>query len=410
MDELTLLKTLRPIWLNRTLHQFARNAGVLESLRSQFENFYSLLEIVVESGDRTWLDSILAEWAHSLTLSDLEEKTNSLTSFTAALMSLTFEICRESLDPTQALALICTLTPVFTYSMERTAQNEIEAKIGHVNDQLDITRQTLEKLDKSKSEFIAVAAHELRTPLTLVEGYLSMLRESIQQRGSLKSELEMMSGITNGARRLQAIVDDMIDVSLIDNRLMMLNMQPIWLDRLFSVLESELKQAINERRQHLVIHNFPGAKEMTFGDPERLLQVFRNILTNAVKFTPDSGHIWIDGRKLPGFIEVLIKDEGIGIDTNDQPIIFEKFARIGNISLHSSGKTKFKGGGPGLGLHIAKGIVEAHGGAIWVESEGYDEINCPGTTFHILIPIHTEPPDAKTARLFASLFNTANPT
>jgi len=294
--------------------------------------------------------------------------------------------------------------------MERTAQNEIEAKIGYVNYQLDITRQTLEKLDKSKSEFIAVAAHELRTPLTLVEGYLSMLRESIQQRGSLKSELEMMSGITNGARRLQAIVDDMIDVSLIDNRLMMLNMQPIWLDRLFSVLESELKQAINERRQHLVIHNFPGAKEMTFGDPERLLQVFRNILTNAVKFTPDSGHIWIDGRKLPGFIEVLIKDEGIGIDTNDQPIIFEKFARIGNISLHSSGKTKFKGGGPGLGLHIAKGIVEAHGGAIWVESEGYDEINCPGTTFHILIPIHTEPPDAKTARLFASLFNTANPT
>jgi signal transduction histidine kinase len=71
--------------------------------------------------------------------------------------------------------------------------------------------------------------------------------------------------------------------------------------------------------------------------------------------------------------------------------------------LHSSGKTKFKGGGPGLGLHIAKGIVDAHGGAIWVESPGYDEETCPGSTFHIILPIKNEPLDAKTTRLFTPL-------
>jgi signal transduction histidine kinase len=133
------------------------------------------------------------------------------------------------------------------------------------------------------------------------------------------------------------------------------------------------------------------------------MQVFRNVLANAVKFTPDGGKIDVDGRKLPGFVEVIVTDNGIGIDPEDQAIIFEKFTRLGNIALHSSGKTKFKGGGPGLGLHIARGIMEAHGGAVWVESPGYDEEKCPGSTFHVLIPIISAPPDTKMARLLSPL-------
>jgi signal transduction histidine kinase len=80
--------------------------------------------------------------------------------------------------------------------------------------------------------------------------------------------------------------------------------------------------------------------------------------------------------------------------------IFEKFGGLGHVSLHSSGKTKFKGGGPGLGLSITKGILDAHGGSIWVESEGYDEENLPGSTFHILIPLRKEPIDEAVAKLF----------
>lgn len=139
---------------------------------------------------------------------------------------------------------------------------------------------------------------------------------------------------------------------------------------------------------------------MTFGDNERLYQAFRNLVSNAIKYTPDGGRISVDGRKLPGFIEVTIRDTGIGIDPDDHIRIFEKFGRTGNASLHSSGKTKFKGGGPGLGLSITKGIIEAHGGAIWVESEGYDETNCPGAIFHVLLPLRKEPPDASAAKLF----------
>jgi signal transduction histidine kinase len=174
------------------------------------------------------------------------------------------------------------------------------------------------------------------------------------------------------------------------------------------MLKNELDAATRQRSQVFEICEFPGSADMTFADPERLMQVLRNVLTNAIKYTPDGGHISVDGRRLPGFVEVVIHDSGIGINAEDQSIIFDKFTRLGNTSLHSSGKTKFKGGGPGLGLHIAKGILEAHGGTIWVESNGYDEENLPGSTFHILLPLHNQPPDNPMARLLSPLINNSS--
>jgi signal transduction histidine kinase len=85
-------------------------------------------------------------------------------------------------------------------------------------------------------------------------------------------------------------------------------------------------------------------------------------------------------------VEVLFADTGIGIDRNDQTLIFEKFYRVGAVELHSTGTTKFKGAGPGLGLTIAKGVIQAHGGKIWVESPGHDEEDLPGSTFHVILP------------------------
>ena len=192
----------------------------------------------------------------------------------------------------------------------------------------------------------------------------------------------------------------MIDVSLIDNSLLSLQFQPLWLDRLLHGLVQEIKPVLEQRKLKLEILPFAGSQEMTFGDPQRLAQAFRNLLANAVKYTPDGGEIRIDGRKLPGFVEILVKDSGIGIPAEDKNRIFEKFGRLGDAALHSSSKTGFKGGGPGLGLPITKGIVTAHGGAIWVESEGRDEQLCPGSTFHVLLPLRKTPPDDHTGRLF----------
>jgi len=200
----------------------------------------------------------------------------------------------------------------------------------------------------------------------------------------------------------------MIDISLLDNEMLTINYQPLWINRLLATLREELKGSVNQRRQSLIINDFPGSGEMTFGDAERLYQALRNLLTNAIKYTPDGGKVTIDGRTLPGFIEITVADTGIGIDPDDHTRIFEKFSQLGNISLHSSGKTKFKGGGPGLGLPITKGIIEAHGGTIWVESDCYDEIKFPGSTFHVLLPLRKDPPDEESAELFSPLFKGKN--
>jgi len=212
----------------------------------------------------------------------------------------------------------------------------------------------------------------------------------------------LLQGVNNGIRRLREIVDDMIDVSLIDNNLLSLNFQPLWLNHVLGLLKSELAEAVQARSQTLEVRSFRGDDQLIFADPERLYQAFRNILTNAIKYTPDRGRISMDGRTLPGFIEVTISDTGIGISPEDQAMIFEKFSQLGKSTLHSSGKIKFKGGGPGLGLPIARGIIEAHGGTIWVESEGCDEKKCPGATFHVLLPVRAQASDPKIAKLFGA--------
>ena len=213
----------------------------------------------------------------------------------------------------------------------------------------------------------------------------------------------LLAGINTGIERLRSIVDDMIDVSMIDNNLLQLTLQPMQISQMIAALCLEVDSTIRTRRLTMDVREFEGSKEWIYLDASRMMQALRNVITNAIKYTPDGGTIIIDGRSRPGFVEVTVSDTGIGISTEDQAIIFEKFGQLGRVDLHSSGKTKFKGGGPGLGLPIARGILEAHGGSIWVESPGYDEQTNPGSTFHILIPARTESPDPKMSRLFDTL-------
>jgi signal transduction histidine kinase len=116
------------------------------------------------------------------------------------------------------------------------------------------------------------------------------------------------------------------------------------------------------------------------------------VVVNAIKYTPDGGLVTIDAAEVTDdrmgkCLEISVKDTGIGIDPANHKVIFEKLHQIGKVELHSSGRTKFKGGGPGLGLAIAAGIVKAHHGKIWVESSGCDEEKLPGSTFFIRLPL-----------------------
>ena len=392
------LRSLRSVWLTRAVAQLAKGASLRDDLRNQLEKFYEALEQAISTGEPIWLDSILNIWSSSLTQSDLEDRQSSLTTFIKEIFVLTTQICHESLEPSEAVDVLSALAPPFAYAFEQASHYEIEARVLYLTHRLAEVQSYMQSLDRAKSDFVAVAAHELRTPLTLVEGYAAMLQDTML---TAENRLEMLAGIQNGSNRLRIIIDDMIDVSLIDNNLLKLNFQPTWLNRIFNGLLLELTPTLEERNQELAIQPFPGSSELIYADPERIYQLFRNLLLNSIKFTPNSGQITITGRKLPGFIEIIITDNGIGISPEGLNMLFTKFSRLENSLQHSSGKTKFKGGGPGLGLHIARGIIEAHEGAIWAESPGRDEKICPGSTFHVLLPLRIQPPDGKAATLFS---------
>lgn len=393
-----LLARIQPAWKKRLINALARGALVRENFDEQIERFCEMLTQAVETGDAAWLDPVIYDWASVSTASDLQEGQKNITVLLNQMFLLTYEVARENLDSNDALDLIGVLIPIFTYALERAARYESDTRVAFVTNELAEAQMKLERLERSKSNFIGIAAHELKTPLTLIDGYVAMLRDLLAEHND---QIEILfQGIGTGIHRLRTIVEDMIDVSLIDNNMLSLNFQPLWLGQLFTLLQNEFAPIVAGRRQTLEVRPFPGSETMLFGDPERLYQAFRNVVNNAIKYTPDGGRITIDGRLLPGFVETTITDTGIGIAPEDQETIFEKFGQLGKLSLHSSSKTKFKGGGPGLGLPIARGIIEAHGGTIWVESEGHDEVRCPGSTFHILLPIRTELPDSRLARLF----------
>lgn len=399
-DHLSLIKVE---WLERVTNRFARGDTTREAFQSQVNQFFDLLYQSLQSGDPAWLVPILDQWIEANSATDLDRQKTSLIQVIHQLFQITYEVVWDLLDQKIAPILIGELIYVFSFAVEYSTEKELKLRVVDAEKELVRAKTTLESLDASKSDFIAVAAHELKTPLTLIDGYTAMLSDILSTSELKQQTTVLIDGLHGGTQRLRDIIDNMIDVSMIDNDLLSLNFQLFWLNQLLQQIIEEYLPIVSSRHQTLELKDIPGSKEVNFGDPERLDQAISNVLSNAIKFTPDGGRIEVDGRKLPGFVEIIISDNGIGIDPEDHSRIFEKFGRLGDTTHHSSGKTKYKGGGPGLGLPIAKGIIEAHGGTIWVESEGYDEERFPGTKFHILIPVRSHPPDDKSTKLFRSL-------
>ena len=386
MNAEELLLSIREKWLQNNLEPLKSGKEIGKNIHVQLDKFFDAILFYLTKKNTTEAEKIIQLWASSLTQTDLEESQGSLTIFLNELLVSTSNTIFDNLKTEDAAFLIKRVIPLFAFCYEKAAQLEIKSSADFLSNHFNKIQNETEQLEKSKSNFITVAAHELKTPLTIIEGYTSILKEDTHSQHTIN----LISGIEKGVVRLKSIITDLIDVSLIDNSLLQLNIQPVWLYRIFKTLEAELQGSYTKRNILLSIEQFPGINEPIMADPERLMQVFRNILINAVKYTPDQGKVIVSGRKLPGFIETTVTDTGIGVSAENQSLIFKKFTQLGNISLHSSSKFKFKGGGPGLGLHIAKGIVEALGGAIWVESPGYDESNYPGSTFHIILPVKIE--------------------
>jgi signal transduction histidine kinase len=221
-------------------------------------------------------------------------------------------------------------------------------------------------------------------------GYVNILRSfsELKENPTLN---ELMEGILKGANRMREVVNLMLDITRIDNETLKVARTLVPVKRIVDDLVREFATAAAERRIQLIVAHHPALPNLN-ADPSLLQKALYHLIINAIKYTPDGGEITLKTRPtslapgIPG-VEIRVQDTGIGLDAEHHQLVFEKFYQVGDVAIHSSGKTTFKGGGPGLGLAIVRGVVRAHGGKVWVESPGHDETRFPGSTFILQLPI-----------------------
>jgi len=268
---------------------------------------------------------------------------------------------------------------------------ESEQKVMQYATEVSRANRELTRLEKAKTDFISIAAHELKTPLTIIQGYVNILHDlDIGEHGK-----NLTTGIDRGVERMNGILDDMLDLSALDMRKLHLALQNVNLAKTINLITTQAEQPLQQRQQTITVTGLDTLPEIE-ADAARLYQIFRQLISNAIKYTPDGGRIAITGEILPTSqqIKITVSDTGVGIAPEDRDRIFEKFYRASDSALHSTGKVKFMGAGPGLGLAIVKGLVEAHGGAVAADSPGFDMQNCPGSKFTVQLPISAaSPPD-----------------
>ena len=258
--------------------------------------------------------------------------------------------------------------------------------------ELKATNRKLQKLERLKSEFISIVSHELRTPLTAIKNAMDIILSG--KAGEMTENIEkfVLMGKRN-ATRLSGIINDLLDISKIEAGKMDFKFELIHIEPVIEYVKNNLSEVAKEK--DLTIKYEPSEESVEiYADSNRLEQVLTNLVSNAIKFTPTAGQIEITSRvvnarelqydhcfeedikNLQGnYLQVCVEDHGIGIERKDLNHVFDKFAQIEN-SLSR------KVGGSGLGLPIARQLMESHNGAIWCDSE----IN-KGSRFYFVIPV-----------------------
>ncbi len=269
------------------------------------------------------------------------------------------ELLKETLQKGQTLTREITLfspqEKIFHASANPlTEKNKVWGAVVVLNDITEI-----KKLEKMRSEFVANVSHELRTPLTSIQGFVETLKEgAINDPEKAQYFLEIIEKQSN---RLNNLIEELLQLSKIESQEIAMNLQSINLRDLIDKTISEFKKKI-EQKDHKIKINISPQLPLVKADPEQIEVVFRNLLDNAVKYTPDGGEIYISALEKAENIYIEVADNGIGISAEHLPRIFERFYRANKDRSR-------KLGGTGLGLAIVKHIVQAHQGTIGVESK-----------------------------------------
>ncbi|MBI2539731.1 MAG: GAF domain-containing sensor histidine kinase, partial [Deltaproteobacteria bacterium] len=245
--------------------------------------------------------------------------------------------------------------------------------------ELSEAHETLKTLDEIKSHVINVVSHELRTPTSLIQSFHELLKG--EMLGALEpKQLEALERMEVGVKWLNRIITNVTNVALLDQRQAQLHLQSFDLAAMARDTVAEMAPLFEQRRQKSSTAGTAN-KVIVEADPDQIRHVLHNLLLNAIRFTPDEGGIRVILERLDGEVRVAVSENGIGIPETEFNRIFDQFLHAQRSATHSSGTIEFMSSGLGLGLAIAKRIVEMHRGRIWVESEVGK-----GSTFYFTLP------------------------
>ncbi len=262
----------------------------------------------------------------------------------------------------------------FSIFLVRSVLKEVRSKerLEKMATELRLANLNLQKLDKAKSDFISIASHQLRTPLSIVKGLASMVVEG--SFGEVGDKVkEQVGKIYDSNERLNKLVDSLLDLSHIESGKLQFNFAKLDFAAMAQSVADEL--SLNAQKKGLQF-SFQKPTEAMFvrADEQKLRQVVLNLVDNAIKYTPQ-GSVTMDLTKKDGFLQLAIKDTGVGLSEEEKNQLFQKFARGANAPrLHTEGA--------GIGLYVAKKMLEEHKGEIWTESEGEGK----GSTFFVKLP------------------------
>lgn len=283
---------------------------------------------------------------------------------------LSFYLSRGVTGPVQAMSA----------ASERIAAGQYQERV-HVAGQDELSQLAarfnemagkLDEVEGMRRRLIADVSHELRTPLTSIQGSLEGLID-----GVLPATNDTYEEIHAEAQRLNRLVNDLQELSRVESPAFQLERRPVELAGLVRTVLKRLSPAAAARGVDLRSEPLPELPSIK-GDEDRLLQVLSNIVSNALSYTSDGGAVTLSARRVGDEIRIAVRDTGVGIAPEHLPRIFDRFYRVDESRSR-------RAGGSGIGLTIAKQLVEAHGGKIWVESGGLHK----GSTFYFTLPVRS---------------------
>jgi signal transduction histidine kinase len=253
-------------------------------------------------------------------------------------------------------------------------------------DEFNLMAAKLNELDQMKQDFVSNVTHELRSPLTSIRGYLELLANDPENPPS-DLQKDYLSVIKNSAVRLSRFIDNLLDVAKIESQKLKLTPEILDLHVAAHEMEVLFKPQVNDKRitfRNTVLKTAP----KVVVDKDKFAEILINLISNAIKFTPENGTVIIEASEGPNYVEVRVQDSGVGIPKEMIGKLFNKFEQVKSTQGLARNQK-----GTGLGLAIVKGIVEAHGGKIWITSPAPNATK--GTVFHFTVPKLTDDLKAK---------------